>query len=485
MVRTFGRDERVLGWDVYNEVGNLFLMTYNMTDEERAAELKRVIEERKPERVAAYELLDLAFGWARSADPVQPLTVGVWRAESPRNDHLIELSDVVSFHNYTEAPALEAQLAALQAHGRPVWCTEYMARTRGSTFASHLPVFAREKVGAWNWGLVDGLTQTKFAWTDKPSGDEPETWFHEVFRRDGCTLPGGGGGPHTPADRRGGGVTPLPPDACERLEEDGFLRIEGVLDGAILGRLRDAADRLAATTTAEEARRFRSQGSMHPATADPALADLIQWEPTLDALARLGWPRPSYTDGYVISKPAGSPRLFWHYDWFSWQDERSYEAEPPQLFAMYYLTDTTRANGCLRVIPGSHRRHNPLHDALAHPHSPALSQVRDPDDPAFSDRPDEVDVPVRAGDLVLGDARLLHAAHANGSGDPRSLVTLWYQTDLAALPERMRAQMAAKVQPVPDEWPEPARSKVEDLVARYAGGAEPYGRTLYRGGLSA
>ena len=183
--RTFGRDERIIGWDVYNEVGNLFLMSYNLTPDERAAELKRLMAERRPEREAAFELLDLAFGWLRATDPIQPLTVGVWYARMAINDHLVELSDVVSFHNYYGRDRLETQLAGLQAQGRPVWCTEYMARTRGCTFDTHLPVFARDKVGAWNWGLVDGATQTKFAWTDTPSPDEPALWFHEVFHTDG------------------------------------------------------------------------------------------------------------------------------------------------------------------------------------------------------------------------------------------------------------------------------------------------------------
>lgn len=265
-----------------------------------------------------------------------------------------------------------------------------------------------------------------------------------------------------------------------RLLDDGFAVVPRMLDRDFVERLRAVAGRLAATTGAAEAARFRSQGSMHPATADPLLGELILHPRTLAILSDLGFGDPSYTDGYVITKPAGSPRLFWHYDWFAWQDARSYAPEPPQLFAMYYLSDTTPANGCLRVIPGSHRAHNPLHDLLGHPHSPSLSEVRDPADPAFGDRADEVEVPVRAGDLVLGDARLLHAAHANSSDAPRALVTLWYQCGVAEMPEAMQAQMAAKVQPIPADWPAGLRARVAALHPCYRGPAEPYARTLYR-----
>ncbi len=89
---------------------------------------------------------------------------------------------------------------------------------------------------------------------------------------------------------------------------------------------------------------------------------------------------------------------------------------------MYYLTDTSPENGCLRVVPGSHRQKHPLHDA-DQAHDEALSRVDDPDDPLYGSLAEEKAVPVRAGDLVIGDSRLLHAAYANQSSQERSLIT--------------------------------------------------------------
>ena len=93
--------------------------------------------------------------------------------------------------------------------------------------------------------------------------------------------------------------------------------------------------------------------------------------------------------------------------------------------------------------------------------------------PEFSTRPDEVDVPAKAGDLLIGDARLLHAAHANETEERRTLITLWYQPDLRALPERIQAQMAAKVQQAPADWPPEAQERYRAMLATYdgAGGA--------------
>lgn len=263
---------------------------------------------------------------------------------------------------------------------------------------------------------------------------------------------------------------------------DGFCRFSGIVSKPMLVRLQNAANSLLDAQTPEEAARVRAQGSLFPATAaaDSVLAELIALPEARAALSSLGYATPTYSDGYIISKPGHSPRLFWHYDWFAWEDAVSYGAEPPQVFFMYYLTDTRRENGCLRVIPGSHVHHNPLHDLLREPHSRELGAARDLSAQEFSDRPDEVDVPVCAGDLLVGDARLLHAAHANTTNERRTLITLWYQPDFAHLPERVQAQVAAKTQPLPDRWPSSARALVEPLLPRYFGDALPCGRTLYR-----
>jgi len=62
-----------------------------------------------------------------------------------------------------------------------------MARSEGSTFAGTLPIAAKYRIGAFNWGLVQGKTQTIYPWNSwqKPYEREPTPWFHDIFRRDG------------------------------------------------------------------------------------------------------------------------------------------------------------------------------------------------------------------------------------------------------------------------------------------------------------
>lgn len=275
-------------------------------------------------------------------------------------------------------------------------------------------------------------------------------------------------------------MTAVDTTRVNQLLAHGFCIFEDALDTAMLAALRATSERVLTAQSEAERARQRTTGSMASVMADPFFADIIAHPKALAALAALGYQQPTFSDGYIISKPPHSPRLFWHYDWFAWEDPRSYEPEPMQVFLMYYLSDTGPQNGCLRVIPGSHYQHNALHDVLAAPHSEQLARGENLDSVEFSQRPDEIDVPMRAGDLLLGDARLLHATHANSTDQRRTLLTLWYQPNLRALPERMQAQMAAKAQQVPESWPSEARRKVEALLPTYHGDAAPYERSLYR-----
>ena len=133
-------------------------------------------------------LLKDIFEWAWEVRPSQPLTVGIWYDNKDFNDFQLNNSDIISFHNYEKADNLENEILELQKRGRPIICTEYMARTHGSTFEENLPVLKKYNVGAINWGFVSGKSNTIFPWGSKEGSPEPKTWFHDIFRKDGTPF---------------------------------------------------------------------------------------------------------------------------------------------------------------------------------------------------------------------------------------------------------------------------------------------------------
>ena len=183
VVGAFREDPRVVVWDLFNEADNPNLLSY------RDLELDASVKSQR-----ALELLRLSKEWAFSMGPIQPVTAGVFQGEwadpaalSALNAFMLQELDVVSFHTYSGVGTAGVQVFELQAYGRPLLCTEYMARPLDSTFQDILPLFADEDVGAYNWGFVDGRIQTIYSWSSwiSPETDEPDPWFHDVLHSDG------------------------------------------------------------------------------------------------------------------------------------------------------------------------------------------------------------------------------------------------------------------------------------------------------------
>lgn len=187
IVGHFANDDRIMGWDVWNEPDNTNTSSYGRFEPYNKIEL-------------VHNLLGKVFLWTRNANPSQPITAGIWFGNWESHDSLrpieklmIEESDIISFHNYDKGEEFEKRILLLQRYNRPMLCTEYMSRGNGSTFEGSLPPAKKHKVGAFNWGLVSGKSQTIFPWDSwqiKYTA-EPELWFHDVFRKDGSSYNNG------------------------------------------------------------------------------------------------------------------------------------------------------------------------------------------------------------------------------------------------------------------------------------------------------
>ena len=180
LLELYKDDARILMWDLYNEPGQFGIGEKSFT------------------------FLEYVWNWAHEIRPSQPLTSCL---DGAIGDSIISLnkikSDIITFHTY-EAEKLEPTIIELRSIGRPLMCTEYMAREYGTTFEFCLPIFKKYNIACYNWGLVAGRSQTNFNWEtilhlneqrDKGNliyeGDsltEPDEWFHDIFRQDGSSF---------------------------------------------------------------------------------------------------------------------------------------------------------------------------------------------------------------------------------------------------------------------------------------------------------
>jgi hypothetical protein len=188
LLTRYKNDPRVLAWDLFNEPDNPNRQAYGQDGD------KTELSEAEKAKFAT-QLLRKEFVWAQKVRPSQPLTVGVWLGDYLKHPTEIqtlcfEKSDVISFHCYDGPLETEARLKGLTKFGRPVLCTEYMARGNDSTFQGILPVLKKYNAAAYNWGLVNGKSQTIYPWDSwvKHYTNEPIVWFHDVFRVDGTPF---------------------------------------------------------------------------------------------------------------------------------------------------------------------------------------------------------------------------------------------------------------------------------------------------------
>ena len=181
VIGRFKDDPRVLAWDLYNEPGN-------------QGEKDGMSPEEKDGKCLL--LLRKMFAWAREVNPSQPLTAGPWIKEwigphaTPLNRFMLENSDIITFHDYRTLHRTIERVGSLKPFGRPVLCTEYLARGADSRFESHLPYFKQNRIAAYNWGLVAGKIQTQYPWSSWRTKftAEPETWHHDILRPDGTPF---------------------------------------------------------------------------------------------------------------------------------------------------------------------------------------------------------------------------------------------------------------------------------------------------------
>ena len=188
VISHFAEDERVIGWDIYNEPGNVAPTQKGHNE----------FAIKGDKDIYTLSLIRKAFKWAREANPSQPLTSSIWKTwekdeDWSKLDNLSDLSrfivsnsDIISFHTYGDIKEMKLRVDQLEIYNRPIMCTEYLARGQGSTFQAMLPLLKEKKIAAINWGFVAGKTNTIFPWSswDIDFTAPPEVWHHDIYMPD-------------------------------------------------------------------------------------------------------------------------------------------------------------------------------------------------------------------------------------------------------------------------------------------------------------
>jgi non-heme Fe2+,alpha-ketoglutarate-dependent halogenase len=207
------------------------------------------------------------------------------------------------------------------------------------------------------------------------------------------------------------------------------------------------------------------------------LADLVRHPAILDAVEDVLGPDLLCWNTSFFTKEARSPGFVsWHQDATYWG-----LSEPEVLTAWVAFTDSTPANGNMRVIPGSHRTQVPHIDTF-HPDN-LLSRGQE-----ISVEVDEaraVDIVLRAGEMSLHHVLMVHGSGANPSDDRRVGFAIRYiptrirQTggprDSATLVRGRDAFGHFELEPRPDADLDPA------MLALHAEISDRQAKILYRG----
>ena len=212
VVSKFANDSRIIGWDLYNEPGQKGIASHNISKEKTIELYRKIgleitednysnydlnrIDPKDKKQVYTLSLLKKTVKWVREINPSQPITIGIYEWDvkwddknnlSELNKYILNNSDIISFHSYGSKNEVLRRVNELENYNRPLLCTEYIAREYQNTFENILPIFNDNKIGAYNWGLVSGKTNTIYPWKswDSTYTRPPKKWHHDIFYRDG------------------------------------------------------------------------------------------------------------------------------------------------------------------------------------------------------------------------------------------------------------------------------------------------------------
>jgi phytanoyl-CoA hydroxylase len=208
--------------------------------------------------------------------------------------------------------------------------------------------------------------------------------------------------------------TRLTPAEIEELELAGYLLCGRVLTNDELAEARSEVDRALVEYT-NDTTRPEKINFVH--TYDEYFMRLATHPRLLDIVQSVLGPDLALFSSHLLCKPAGDGHaVTWH------QDAAYWPLEPMEVLTVWLaLDDSDAENGCLRVIPGSHR------DGLvSHRATGAHSLLKKEVPVERADESKAVDVALHAGECSVHRPYLIHGSNPNTSGRRRAGLPLRY-----------------------------------------------------------
>jgi ectoine hydroxylase-related dioxygenase (phytanoyl-CoA dioxygenase family) len=156
---------------------------------------------------------------------------------------------------------------------------------------------------------------------------------------------------------------------------------------------------------------------MHAEVVSPTINRFLRSDPVLEIVEALIGPEISLYHCKLLMKAAREGTVTpWHQDYAYWVAE---DNRPLMLNCMFQIDDATLENGCLQVVPGSHRWALQEHEREARPFGRFLPGH-------FQPREDAVPIPLQAGSAIFFGPMIIHGSDANRSDQERRACTIAY-----------------------------------------------------------
>lgn len=202
----------------------------------------------------------------------------------------------------------------------------------------------------------------------------------------------------------------------DEYHEQGFTIFRNVIDESLLQEMNEHYHWLR-----KKFSEFRPEHLHHPLMRDDAFWVRVVTDSRLLDIAELflGSNLACFTAHYICKPPFTSQAVLWHQDGAYWK------LEPMKAATLWLAVDeSTPENGCLKMIPGSHRM--PLHKIkVRHDVPNMLSSIVDYDE---FDLADAVDVVLQPGDVSVHHPHIIHGSEANTSAKRRCGLDLGYMS---------------------------------------------------------